>query len=325
MTELNRRNFLVGAAALGLLTACGRAEPAAQAGGGAWEFTDDRGKKITLGHRPVRIVAQSGAAAALWDLGVRPVGVFGPQRRKDGSNDPQIGSVDLGTVRSIGSEYGEFGVEKLAALKPDLLISGMYKPNELWYVTEEVRPKVEAITPTLGISQRGRTALQVIERFGELGRSLGADLGTAAAAKAAFETASRELSEAAKANQGLRVMAYSATTELFYAALATDHPDLAYFRGLGLQFGGKTGDGATYFENLSWEQAAKYPADLILYDARTQALTADALKTHPTWTALPAVQAGQIAKWHPETPFSHAQYVPVLQELTAAVKKARRL
>ena len=40
--------------------------------------------------------------------------------------------------------------------------------------------------------------------------------------------------------------------------------------------------------------------DLILYDARTKALTLDELKTHPTWANLPAVRAGQIAP--PGTP-----------------------
>ena len=62
---------------------------------------------VGLDRRPTRIVAQSGAAAALWDLGV-------------------IGAVDLGAVESVGTGYGQFNVEKLTALRPDVLVSGMY-------------------------------------------------------------------------------------------------------------------------------------------------------------------------------------------------------
>ena len=255
---------MLGTAAAGLLAACGRPATPSAGSGSAWSFTDDRGRAVTLDHGPIRIVAQSGAAAALWDLGVHAVGVFGPQRRKDGSVDPQIGDVDLGAVQSVGTTYGEFSVEKLAALRPDLLVSGMYLPPALWYVTDEVKDRVEALVKTVGVSQYRKTAVQVIERYVELGTALGADLRTVAAAKAAFET-------------------------------------------------------------LSWEQAAKYPADLVLYDARTQSLTLDQLRSHPTWNALPAVRAGQITPWHAETPFSYTGFVPVLKELTAVIAKAHPL
>ncbi|MGW4794900.1 hypothetical protein ACWEPC_21060 [Nonomuraea sp. NPDC004297] len=51
-------------------------------------------------------MAQSGAAAALWDFGVRPVGVFGPHKLKDGGRDPEVGEVDIAAVESIGNVWG---------------------------------------------------------------------------------------------------------------------------------------------------------------------------------------------------------------------------
>src|SRR4051812_42919727 len=44
---------------------------------GSWVFTDDRGITVTLPGMPKRIIADVNVAAALWDFGVRPVGLFG--------------------------------------------------------------------------------------------------------------------------------------------------------------------------------------------------------------------------------------------------------
>lgn len=163
LSALPRRDFL--AAGLGLmfgLTACGGgsgttpAAPGASAaspGAGPWTFTDDRGKKIDLPARPSRIVAQVGAAAALWDFGIRPIGVFGPHKLKDGGKDPQVGEVDITKVESLGNVWDEFNVEKYISLQPELLISGMYDDKALWYVPEKSSATIEQVAPTLGVRQ----------------------------------------------------------------------------------------------------------------------------------------------------------------------------
>jgi iron complex transport system substrate-binding protein len=48
----------------------------ASSGAGEWTYTDVLGKTVTLPARPVRIAANLVTAAALWDLGIRPVAVF---------------------------------------------------------------------------------------------------------------------------------------------------------------------------------------------------------------------------------------------------------
>ena len=50
---------------------------------------------------------------------------------------------------------------------------------------------------------------------------------------------------------------------------------------------------ATTSRALSWENAGKFTADLILLDNRSTALQPKDLAAKPTWAQLPAVKAGQ--------------------------------
>lgn len=329
------RRLVAGLCALALagsLAACADSETTEATAGkstkadGPWEFTDDRGTKISLPKRPKRIVAQSHAAAALWDFGVEPVGVFGPQKRPDGSPDPQIGNVDLAKVTSVGSNFGEFNLEKYAGLKPDLVVTIMYG-SALWYVPDESKEKIEGIAPVVGIKLDGVSAADAITRFGELAKSLGADLDSDAVttARGDFERASDKVKEAAKSTSGLTVGMVIGQQDGYWVADPTWHGDAKYFTELGLDVvAPEKPDSAYGFEMLSWEQAGTYPADLLLEDARTVGLTTDQLaEKFPTWTLLPAVKARQVGAWHAETPSSYALYVQVLLDLAATVAKAK--
>ena len=299
-------------------------DPAA-APSGPWEFTDDRGKKISLPERPTRIVAQVHAAAALWDFGVKPVGVFGPQKQADGSPDPQVGNVDLAAVTSVGAEFGEFNLEKYATLQPQLVVTIMYGPA-LWYVPEESQAKIEQLAPVVGIRLDGKTADEAIARFGELAKSLGADLDAPAVkqAKEGFDAASAELGKAAKEKPGLKVAMTIGQQEGYWVVDPKWHSDAKYFTQLGLDVVAPANPDPSFgFEQLSWENAAKYPADLILEDARAVGMTSDELAAKfPVWTQLPAVKASQVGPWRAETPSSYQLYTKVLTELTELVKKS---
>lgn len=321
--------FLTATALAAPLAACGAAdstEPDPAAAAGPWEFTDDRGKKISLPERPKRIVAQAHSAAALWDFGVEPVGVFGPQKSPDGKPDPQVGNVNLTKVTSVGAEFGEFDLEKFAALKPDLVVTIMYGPV-LWYVPEESLAKIEKIAPVVGIRVDNKSADEAIQQFEKLAGSLGADLESEEIkqAKAAFEQASQKVKEAAEAKQGLDVEVAIGQEQGFWVGDPKWHGDLKYLSDLGLNIvaPGKP-DPAFGFEQLSWEQAGKYPADLILEDARTLGLTPEQLAAkYPTWKQLPAVKAGQVGPWRAETPSSYVLYTEMLNEVAETIGKAR--
>ena len=326
----SRRQALAGGAALALgalLAGCGgggEGGGAAREGGGPWRFTDDLGRTATRPARPTRIVAQVSSAAALWELGIRPVGIFGPSQRPDGSRDPQVGAVDTSKVTSLGNEWGEFNLERLVALRPDLVVTVTYLDGKPWYLPDEARPTVERLAPIVMINARGVSAEQVIERHAELARSLGADLDAPAVteARARFERAGQELAAAAKALKGLRVAAVSGQPDGFYVATPEDHPTLAYYRQLGLDIVVPEGDEA-FYETLSWEQADKYPADAILYDARTGSMTLPDMKKKATFARLPAVRAGQVIPWQSETPFTYRLYAQDTEELTRRLRRFR--
>ncbi|HWH01971.1 MAG TPA: ABC transporter substrate-binding protein [Pilimelia sp.] len=335
-TTTRRRLLFGGSAALGLLlTGCGDdtgASRAAEGGGatpestGPWEFTDDRGTKISLPRRPQRIVAQVHAAAALWDFGVRPVGVFGPQKGPDGAKDPQLGNVDPGAVTSVGASFGEFHLEQYAALKPDLVVTIMYG-SALWYVPTESQSKIESLAPIVGIKLDGVSADKAIERFGALAASLGADLAAPSVtqARSEFDAASERVRQAARDKAGLRVAVTIGQEEGFWVADPAFHGDVKYFQSLGVDVVAPARPNPAFgFEQLSWEKADTYPADLLLEDARALGMTSDQLAAKfPTWKLLPAVKAGQVAPWRAETPSSYQQYAKVLGELADTIAKSR--
>ncbi|SCL25257.1 ABC transporter substrate-binding protein [Micromonospora inyonensis] len=311
-----------------LLGACGADTPApgdaSSAGAeGPWSFTDDRGTKIDLPKRPTRIVAQSHPAAALYDFGIKPVGVFGPQKTADGKPSPQIGNLDLTGVESVGTAFGEFQLEKLIALKPDLIVTVAYGPM-IWYIPDEVRAKVEKIAPIAVIQLMGVAVPDAVKRFGDLSAALGADPDSPAIrqARTDFETAANALKAAVAAKPGLSVAVVSGTKENFFVADPEFHGDVKYLQQLGLQIV-KPGKPEAGFESLSWEEAGRYKADLVLEDARPEGgLDSTQMATYPAWQNSPAVKANQVVDWQTETPFTYQRFTKVLTDTAAAVTKA---
>ncbi|WP_394435183.1 ABC transporter substrate-binding protein [Streptomyces sp. SGAir0957] len=337
---LSRRALLTTAGGLGLgalLTACGNGErggaaasdsSASRSAAGPWTFKDDRGKTAKVGHTPKNIVAFVSAAAALHDYGIECKGVFGPSKPVDGKPNPQAGTVDVTELTSVGEEWGQFSVEKYAALRPDLLISNMFPPPDLWFVPEESSEKIAALAPTVGISVAHASLRVPLRRYTELAESLGADLEAEAvvAAKARFEKAERTLREAARKNGGLKVLAMTGDADNMYVAVPDSYCDLHYFKDLGVDFvEGKKSDKWGFWEFLSWENVDKYHADLIMIDNRASAMTEQQLAKKPTWAALPAVKAGQTTPWAMEERYSYAGYAPVLERLAAAITESKRL
>ncbi|MEU5881534.1 ABC transporter substrate-binding protein [Spirillospora sp. NPDC047279] len=336
-SHFSRRGFLAagGATALGaFLTACGgdsgSGSGSGTSGGGAWTFTDDRGKKVDLPAKPTRIVAYVGAAAILADYGVsdRVTGVFGPQKLKDGSRDPQAGELDVNKVTSIGNAYGEFNIEKYASLRPEVMVGHMFVKDDIFYVPPESKDKILALAPQVAISTGDAPLPKPIERYAQLAVSLGADLNSAQnkAAKDRFDKASEAVRQAAKASGGLKVLACSATPDLFYASNPSKNSDLWYFKDLGVDLivPNKL-DKDDYFEGLSWENADKYKADLLLLDSRTQALQPKDLGSKPSWKDLPAVKANQVLGWQAEPRFSYAGCAPILEELAKTIQSAKKV
>lgn len=330
---VGRRDFMLGAGALaatGLLAACGdsgtkASSSSGDAPAGPWEFTDDRGKKLSLRKRPQRLVCQTGPAAALWDYGIKPIGIFGPQKRPDGAAELETGDLDLGKVTAIGgATWGDFNIEQYASLRPDLLVTTVFD-DQLWYVPEEGTKRISQIAPIAALQVESKRLPDVLTRLTELAFSLGVSRESpdVKSAKAGFEKASAELRAALAAKRGLKVLAVSANKEEIYFAKPKDVTDLDYFSTLGMGLvrpGGKD----DYWETASWERADRYSADLIIYDARGyEALPLTEVQKMPTWQRLPAVKAGQVAPWKHLVPPSYKQATKALREMTAVITRSR--
>jgi iron complex transport system substrate-binding protein len=339
LSSPTRRGLLAAGGAVGLgalLTACGDGGTSGNGGSGegggvgSWSFTDDRDRTVTLDAAPQRIVAFTGTAAALYDFGVDDslVGVFGPTKLPNGKPDPQAGALPVDDLEIIGNAYGEFSIEKYAATRPQVLITNMYEPGALWYVPEQSKDKIVELAPTLALTSSRTSLKNIVVRYSELARALGADLTAqqVTEAKARFEKASERLRKAAKAGGGLRVLACSGSKDLFYASNPELSADLMYFQDLGVEFIKPDDvDEGGYFESLSWENAGKYAADLLFLDDRTATLQPDQLKSKPAWRDLPAVEAGQVTPWSSEPRFSYAGAAPLIERLAKAIEKAEKV
>ncbi len=334
--RLSRRGLLAAGGAAGLtalLSACG--DDSGSGGGtegGPWSFTDDRDKTVKADGTPQTIVAFTGTAAALHDYGIRCAGVFGPTTTKGGEPDVQAGDLDVDELEVLGNSWGQFNVEKYAALAPELLVAPTFDDaGTLWYVPEESADKILRLAPSVAVSVYDRPMTEPLERMLRLAGALGADTGSAEirAARKRFEDAAGRLRRAAKSRKDIRVLVGSGSADLFYVSGTNLSADLEYFKQLGVNFveppeAAKENSGG-WFEELSWENVDKYDADLIMLDNRTATLQPAALADKPTWERLPAVRAGQVVSRVTEPVYSYDKCAPVLEDLAEALENARKV
>jgi iron complex transport system substrate-binding protein len=285
----------------------------------AWTFVDDRNHRVRLSERPTRIVAYTSAAAALHQWGVTPVGVFGSNPREDRA----LAGFPWRRTEIVGSVYGEIDVDKLRSLKAELIVSP-------WYPTHGDSPvfgfrdlsqqeSIGAQVPIAAINGHV-IATRQINRYGDLARALGVntDAGVIARARAEFVEAEASLSRIAQRRSRLRIIAVSGDQSTMYVAKVVDSGDLQLYAHLGVPLvSGETSD--SYWDRFGWVQAAKYPADGILYDDRASTLPLTQAKAIPAFAALPAVQANQIGRWRADPPPSYQAFTKATKELAATI------
>ena len=338
-----RRRWLpaLGLAGVALLAACSSSTDGATPGGGSrgtggagepveqigWTFTDSNGATHHLDEVPDTIAAQSTVAGGLYELGIVADGVFGPLRRANGDPDPAIGLAPPDAFTSLGEVDSQINIEALAAMQPDIIVAPMWEDGIYWGIPDESVDLLEQIAPIVGIRVDDRPVSEPIGVVADLAESLGADLsaGEPAAARASFDTSSSELEAALAAKPGLRVGATSGTLQEMYVAYAPGFPDLNYFQSLGMDLvepeTHTTAGG--FWETLSWEQAGKYPIDLVMVDARSGTVEELIPQLPPTAAALPAIEAGQITTWKAAHALGYGNLAEIMDSLTAAVASAQ--
>jgi iron complex transport system substrate-binding protein len=318
--------------ALGLvaLAACGDDDGTASAGtddgGGEWTYTDGSGRETRLEERPERIVAHANAAAALLAFGIRPVGIYADSPI---AADLGLRDDDLEGIEIVGEEWGVINVEAVAALQPDLIVAEWWPVEEAYSGLEEgtgaASQQLTEIAPIVGVAQ-GPSIHEMIEGYEDLAERLGADLDDpeVTAARDGFEAALERFQAAVAAAPDLSVLAVSPDTESLYVAVpehSAELSDLASW-GLDLVVPDSPDEGFEYWETLSWENADKYQADLLIVDERSYPENLALAEAQPTWTLLQAAAHDAVAIWPAYWVRTYADYAMALDRLTAAVEAA---
>ncbi|MCA9863053.1 MAG: ABC transporter substrate-binding protein [Thermomicrobiales bacterium] len=323
---VTRRQVLGGLAVFSLagIPARAAAQDATPAAG--WSFTDDAGVTISLPETPQRVIAYVNLAAALDDFGAKPFGYFGQPLRPDGTRETIAGDMDLEGMASVGPDYGAFDIEALVTDDIDLIVTDMWEtPPTFWGLEPDAIEQIEAVSPILNLWFINQPVTKTIERVGEVAAALGADPDNpqVAADRDAFLAAEADLKAAIAAKPGLKVAFASGTPDdAFYIGNPKVNADLIYFASLGLDIVAPE-DQSGFFEQLSWEEAGRYPVDLLIMDDRQWSSTPEELiEKVPTFAALPAVKAGAYGPWTSEWVPSYPGMTPVLERLAELIAKA---
>ncbi|MFH8409399.1 hypothetical protein ACH4FX_32135 [Streptomyces sp. NPDC018019] len=320
----SRRRLLAGATALGAgLVTAGCAGPAASRPEGPrrWAFTDDTGTSVGAPRRPRTVVAYATAAAALWDYGIRATGVYGGiQTSGGGVNTAILGDVDLDRITLLGRTWGQVNLEVFGKLAPELVV------DTLQFGAHQIEPDtlgfVRRLAPVVGLEVYHTGIPRAVHRFAQLARALGGEV--TAHDRTAFEEARRRLKNTIRNRPRVRVLFASADPDGFRVARDA-WPSLPDLKGLGLDVVVPPTGTSAYAHKLSWEDAGRYPADLIFMDVRTSSLQRDQLATNRVWRSLPAVHADQTAPWNPEPVLTYAAMTRVYNDMVTTLERTRRL
>ncbi|MFE2558022.1 ABC transporter substrate-binding protein [Streptomyces sp. NPDC059352] len=305
-------------------------------GAQAWGFTDDRGTELGAARVPERVVAYVRAGAALLDLGVTPVAVYGSGHDGAVLDPAKAGGVEAAGVPYLGSGRAlDEGL--LRELRPDVIVDVTYDGKSPYALDEAVAERLGVPLVALSVGNE-LTLPAILDRFGALSASLldttataataattatAATVATAATATATAAGPGRpaesdgpaELLEAeavlrsVAARTGLAVLALSgAGPDQVHLARPQAWPELARLAALGVRLlDPGPGPGANWL-TADWGRAAELRPDLILFDNRFHAV--------PPYETPPGTR---LTPWNPETPPSPAAYARFFRDLAESL------
>jgi len=263
---------------------------------GPWTYTDDLGTTVTLDHQPTKIAGLTDVLASLINYGIDPVAAFGWSSVED---DPRFENYDTSTITTLGATYGEIDEEKLVTTAPDLIVTTVYPTDEKGTLDDSQplygfndltqQETIEKIAPVVAIYMGGDGS-DVIDSVTALATALGADQATMDTAKAAYDTASQTLKDAAAASN-VTVTSMYADADGVYVVKPDDEPVTQLYESLGVTFFDPTPEGY-YWGIYSWENAGQVGGDLILL--QDDGYSEDEVLKQPTLAGTPAFEAGQV-------------------------------
>ncbi|MGW4162210.1 ABC transporter substrate-binding protein [Streptomyces sp. NPDC004788] len=257
------------------------------------------------------MVAYVRAGAALLDLGVRPVAVYGSGHDGELLDPVKAGGLAAAEVPYLGPgrALGDSAAARIRELGgADLVVDVTYDGKSPYALDEAFAERLGA--PLVALSVGSELSLPaIVARFGELAGALGA-AGTEAAERGAADVAAAEAAVRAAAGRGaVDVLALSgAGPEQVHLARPHAWPELARLAELGVRFVDPgPGPGANWL-TTDWEYAVGLGPDLVLFDSRV-----NAVPPH-------RVPAGaRLAPWNPETPPSAVAYARFFEDVAGAL------
>ncbi|MGD6742559.1 ABC transporter substrate-binding protein [Streptomyces sp. BH106] len=286
----------------------------------AWEFTDDRGHLTSASGTPQRVVAYIQAGASLWDLGIRPVGIFGSFHDGDEPDHAKSGALPLDDLAYLGAGAG-LGLDDVLAAAPDLVVALTYGGGQVYGIDPDTAKHLEEHVPVAVIDVgQGRTLGGVRQRFAELGRSLGTS--EPAEVREELARAERQLGVAARAARGVKVLALSAAgADAVHLARPTKWPDLSALGGLGVgMVSPPEGPGANWYTG-TWRDVAELAPDVILSDARANAAPRAQYAADPHWASV--AERAPVLPWNPEVPASARAHAALFDQVAGALRGRR--
>ena len=240
-------------------------------------YTDSLGREITLKETPQRIVSLAPSNTEILFAVGAGAQVIG---RDEFSDYPS----ESASIESIGGSFGEYNVEAILALEPDLILAAEINTPELVQQLEDLDLTVYYLgNPTI--------LEEMYANLETVGNLTGHDV--------------TELVDSLKARVAVvdeKIMPLSSRIPVFYEIDATDPTkpwtygpgtfgDLLINRAGGYNVGSIASDP---YPQISIEQVvAANPSVIILGDSMW-GVTAEAVKTRPGWETIPAVQSDSI-------------------------------
>ncbi|MFD4338333.1 ABC transporter substrate-binding protein [Streptomyces anulatus] len=282
-----------------------------------WRFSDDRGQQSTASRTPQRVLAYVQAGATLWDLGIRPVGIFGSDHDGPDPDTAKTGTLPLGEVAYVGAGSA-LDVERLLDTGPDLVVAVSYGGGHVYGLPPETAKPLEERVPVvvLDVSQ-ARTFGEIGDRFAELARSLGATARPGADRDLGAARERLRSVVAATSGDAPRVLALSpAGQDQAHVARPGMWPELRVLTELGVQVVAPAeGPGANWSTQSRSDTFALRP-EVILTDIRAHAAPLEELRGSegaPT----------PVVPWNPEPlygPRDHARFLGLVADALEAAR-----
>lgn len=309
---------LVATSAL-LLASCASTE-------GAAEQSIDSDAAVTLTHpsldgleidfdtQPQDIVMDCYAYSSLHEYDIEPVALFGYEC----DNPFVMGDADISDIPVVGKD-GEIDVEKLAELRPDVIVGQGTADGWQWF-DEEVNAQLTRVAPFVPLPS-SETIDGRIADTREIAAFFGADVASEAIVRsdADLEEAKQAFSDAI-AGADLDIMLTSPTKEMLYTGVGFAQAEMLEELGATI-VGAEPPASGNPWGQVAWEDASTFGADILLVEGYDDDFSFSA----ELWDALPPVQSEQLGAWSSKGAMTASTYAAWLNDLTTLVSSSTKV